>query len=429
MAEPFQGTQTSVRIIPQSAKDVAGADGSVISATSPSFKPNAPNFVDDALTGRPQPGEPVRGKQDASGDCTFTANRSSLIPMAKAHFGDGYRVRGATGCKVHEFWYGSMTLQALEVKYTNDVGSQYQQMMNCLITMMNFDLAYEDIMKGKFSFVGTHQIDPMPTTSLVTGTLADRTGPQALQYLRASVAINGTKVALMQSFSLASDRKGSSYKAMDETARAAGTLSSKPTLSGSAKLLFNDAATISNGAFDPDNVQSVLANVPQGNFFGAQFELPSVRFQLPQTSTNGLLLADQTLAYDGWGPTGGGADVAAQLRSKFFTTPTSLTGLTLIFTVTGAGAQTITFDGTETTPDLVKTKINATATGLTASVERKFGEVGGSVVLKTIAKGSGVTLTIGAGTANTALGFTDTTATPGIDGVALIMRVFSDVAA
>lgn len=427
MAEPFQGTATSVRIIPQSAKDVAGADGSVISATSPAFKPNAKNFVDDALTGRPQPGEPVRGKQDASGDCSYTANRSSLIPMAKAHFG-GYRVRGATGFKVHEFWYDTMTLQALEVKFTNDVGSLYQQMMNCLIGMMSWDLAFEDIMKGKFSFAGTHQIDPMPTTSLVTGTLTDRTGPPALQYLRAFVAVNGTKVATMQSFSIASDRKPAPYMAMDETARAAGVFTVKPTLSGNAKLLFNDA-TYTNNSFDPDNVQSIVATVPQGNFFGAQFELPSVRFQLPQIGTNGLALHDQTLAFDGWGPTGGGADVSAQLRSKFFTTPADLTGLTLIFTVTGAGAQTITFAGTETTPALVASKINATATLLLASVERKFGETGGSVVLKTIAKGSGVTLTIGAGTANTALGFTDTTATPGIDGVALVLRVFSDVAA
>lgn len=419
-----QGTNTSIRIVPESSPGVPGADGSLIGAIAPTFKPEASQFTSKDLTGRPQAREVVRGKQRSSGDTSLTANRSSILPVALAHFG-GHRVRGPAGFYVHEYWYSNMTTQAIEQDHSDL--TLFLQWLNCLVGTMTFPFASEDIMQCKFGIVGGRQVRPLPTTSLVSGTLTDRTGKSPLQYLRAYIKVAGTKVATATKLDINSNRTANVAPAMDENDYMAVAYTEVPTLGGTGMFHFTEGSLV-NGAMDPDNIQSLEAFVPQGNFFGMQVEMPNVKFQLPTVGTQGTGLHDLTLPFDASGPLGGG-DIAAQLRSKFFVTPSDLGGLTLIFTVPGAGAQTITFASGDNTPALVATKINATATLLTASVERMNGETGGSVVLKTIAKGSSTSITIGAGTANTALGFTDTTLTAGLDGQTMVLRVFTDVAA
>jgi hypothetical protein len=424
MANPAQGTFTSLRIVPYSAPDTVGTDGSLIGAIAPAFMADASQFTSKDLTGSPQAREVVRGKQKVSGDSTLTANRSSILPVALGHFG-GHRVRGSAGFYTHEYWYSTMTQQAIELSQSDK--NLYEQWLGCLFGTLTLPFASEDIMQPKFGIIGAQQVRPLASTSLVSGTLTNRTGKPPIHHLRSYLKIAGAKVASATKLDINSNRTASAFPQMDETEYMAGVITEVATCNGTGTFNFNDGSII-NGALDPENIQSLEAFANQGNFYGFQVEMPNVKLQLPKTSTQGTGLRSVSCGFDASGPLGGG-DVAAQLRSKFFVTPTDLGGLTLIFTVPGAGAQTITFASGDNTPALVATKINATATLLTASVERMYGETGGSVVLKTIAKGSGTSITIGGGTANTALGFTDLTATPGLDGQTIILRVFTDVAA
>lgn len=95
----------------------------------------------------------------------------------------------------------------------------------------------------------------------------------------------------------------------------------------------------------------------------------------------------------------------------------SLNGLTFILTVNGGGTQTVTFTAAETTPAAVVTKLAAGLTGVTIA---ESGAGSGIVAITDNTEGSGGTLLVGNGTANTVLGFangqTDTGTTSGVPG-------------
>lgn len=95
----------------------------------------------------------------------------------------------------------------------------------------------------------------------------------------------------------------------------------------------------------------------------------------------------------------------------------SLNGLTFILTVNGGSPQTVTFTSAETTPAAVITKLAAGLTGVTVA---ESGTGSGIVAITDNTSGSGGTLLVGNGTANTILGFgngqTDTGETSGVPG-------------
>src|SRR5207253_11130415 len=107
----------------------------------------------------------------------------------------------------------------------------------------------------------------------------------------------------------------------------------------------------------------------------------------------------------------------------------SLTGTTLIGSADNGANQTITFQAGDTTLDLLAARVNATATGFTASVDRQAGDAGGVLRIESSTKGTGSSIAIqAASTADTILGIDNNTHS-GLDGKSIVATVFSPLAA
>lgn len=125
-----------------------------------------------------------------------------------------------------------------------------------------------------------------------------------------------------------------------------------------------------------------------------------------------------TIDLDNAGPAPATFDAARAVRAGAGLAIVDLTGLTLIVAIDGGEQQTITFQGSDTTPALVAQRINDTLVGGSALVN------GGQVDIQSDTFGSSSSVEVVGGTALTEIGHTaGTTASPGPNDVADINAV------
>jgi uncharacterized protein YjdB len=138
----------------------------------------------------------------------------------------------------------------------------------------------------------------------------------------------------------------------------------------------------------------------------------------------------QKLEFDAFGKVGASLS-AGRAYSSYWTDATlpALNTLTLVVSPNGGANQTFTFTSSDTTMDAVAARINATATGMTASVDRQAGDTGGVLRIESNNKGANASIQVqSASTADTVLAI-DNNLHSGYDGKSIVATVFSPLAA
>lgn len=140
---------------------------------------------------------------------------------------------------------------------------------------------------------------------------------------------------------------------------------------------------------------------PRGNLEELLVEADSIRVFLAISSSN-FIEALRTEAFLRNGSVDGAAVLTGSVDLTTLTLPGDIQTLTLIISVDGAANQTVTFTTGATTAALIRDQVNAQTTGLTASLN-----VSNHLVLTNDNPGQDGSLTLGSGTANSVLGFTN----------------------
>ncbi len=142
---------------------------------------------------------------------------------------------------------------------------------------------------------------------------------------------------------------------------------------------------------------------PRGNLAELAIESQSIRGFLAMSSSN-ILEQLKTEAFLRNGSVDGASSLTGTVDLSGLTLPSAVQTLTFIITLEDGVAQTVTFTTGATTPALIRDQVNAQTTGLTASLSVSPAN---RLVLTNDNPGADGSITLGAGTANSVIGFTN----------------------
>ncbi len=420
-----QGTDESLILGFESAFKTMPASpipGSKVPVTNPQIKPNRNKFTSTALTGSPEPRPIVYGKIDIGGSFGVECNPSSLMPVCLGLFG-GHRSSGLT-LFAHEYYLSTMLPMFIEQRHT-DI-NQFLLWNGIYLGSTTWKFESEGLMDCTVNVMGAKET--RTSTTSVDGTITDRTGYDPFSYLFVAIKQGGTVIGYSQSVELTIDRKLGKAATQDQTNEQAIIFSEIAEIMGKMTALFKDGSLLDLALSGAETSLEIW--LPSTNGYGMLVEIPTVRFRPPAVNTNGTGLVTIELEFDVEAKTGV-SQLPGRVRSAYWTTATlpALTGLTLVVNPDSTGDQTFTFTSSETTMDLVAAKINATATGFTASVDRQAGDTGGVLRLQSNTKGTGPSIVVeAASTADVVLGI-DNSSHAGLDGKSILVTLLTPAAA
>jgi hypothetical protein len=394
-----------------------------VPVTAPAIRPNRNKFTSNALTGSAEPRGVKFGKQNIGGSFGLECNPASLMPACRGLFG-GWRTSGVAGLWAQEYFLG--TQPPMFSRQAHSVIGQYLLRQGFYLGSTTWSFASEGIMEATFNVMGATEV--IAAVDQVTGTITDRTGYDPFSYLLVRIKQGGAVLGYSTAVDVTIDRKLGIQNAQDQTNGPAVIFSAVAAITGKMTALFPDATLYNLAVGGNDTSLEIWCPAPGG--YGLLVEMPTIKFDMPAIITNGTGLVTQELAFDAQGKAGVSL-LPGRVRSAYFTTATlpALVGLTLIVSADGAGAQTFTFTGAETTMDAVVTKIMATATGFVASVDRQAGDTGGVLRLESSTKGLLSSINVTApSTADVLLGI-DNAVHTGLDGKSILVTLYSPLAA
>lgn len=419
MRESFvMGRETSFKTPPGSPA------GSLIPSYGPAMGLDRNKFQSDALDGDANPNAVIPGKKwvgidTGKVDCSPIA----LMDTWRSLFG-AQDTTGTSALQQHLFYLKDQESWFFEQRHT-DLG-KFPRFLGGYIGNGAHNLAPEGIMTAQFTGLAARQVNPTPSSTIVTGTLTDRTTLLPFSYLFAFIRRNGTKVGYAKVFNFAVNRQIDKDFSMDETDEVAVIFGKKATISGTIEARFENADLLddSNSAIEC----SLDFRVPAGLGSAALGFFPKCLLTPFKVVTNGTGLCTVTGGFDAYKQ---GATFSGQTRSRYWVSDGALPTLTFKIKtdVTPAGA-TFTAGSSDLTPDLLATGINAVS-GLTgiASVERLPGETGGVLVLTAPTAGAAGYVQVDATSTGAIEAGFDTVQHSGLDGKAIVCMLLNKVAA
>jgi hypothetical protein len=421
-----QGTNESLIIGDESSfKVMPGTPpGDKIPVINPSFRPSRNEFKPQSLTGNPEPRGIALGKLGVDFDFGLDANPASLQTALNCVLASR-RQYGVGPLFVNDFCLGALVSKFAQESHS-DISKHF------LSNGMYFgSIAMSIGAEGNMDAKVAGKAAKMPAAfgaSQVTGTVTDRTGFDPFSYLLVRVKSGGTIIAYSQQVDLTIDRKLGSAISQDQTNEQAVIFWEIADVMGSMLALVPDSTLLDAALVGNDT--SIEIWIPGLTGYAAMFELATIKFKPGQIQTNGTGLVQQRLDFTAQGKAGQ-SKYPGRNWSNYLTVAAfpALNTLTLVVSVDGGGNQTFTFVTGDNTPDLVVTKINATATGFLASVDRAAGDTGGVIRLESTTKGAASSIRVqSTSTAAALLGYDTNITHSGLDGKSILATVFSPLA-
>lgn len=421
-----QGTNQSLIVGPESTfKVMPGTPlGDKLPVVSPSFRPTRNKFSSKALTGSPEPRPIVLGKLGIDGEFTLDCNPASMQVVLGGVLG-ARRQYGSGAVKVADYTLGPLQPYFFQQGHS-DIG-KYLLFNGGYFGTLGLSFAAEGTMEAKVGVKAAKQTN-FSSSQITAPNTTDRTGYDPFSYQLVRVKSGATVIGYSQQLDLNIDRKLGSAVAQDGSKEQAVIFSEIAEISGSMTALFPDTTLLDQSLNDVDTSLEIWVPAPNG--YGLLIELPTIKFRPGQITTNGTGLVQQKLEFDAYGKTGTSLSPARAFSSYFTdaTMPAGLSGTTLIVSANGGAAQTFTFQAGDTTMDAIAARINATATGMTASVDRQAGDTGGVLRIESSTRGANSSIAVQAGsTADTLLGV-DNNSHSGYDGKSIIATIWSPLA-
>lgn len=416
-----QGTSESLIFGPEASFKTMPAtpNGDKLPVVSPSFRPTRNKFSSKSLTGSPEPRSIVLGKLSIDGEFTLDCNPASMQAVLKGVFGSS-RQYGVGPTYVADYYLGPLQPYFFQQGHA-DIG-KYLLFNGGYFGTLGLSIGTEGTMEAKVGIKAAKQTNY--STSQVTGTVTDRTGYEPFSYQLARIRQGGTVIGYSQQVDLNIDRKLGNAASQDGSNEQAVIFSEIAEISGSLTALFPDTTLLDAALAGAETSLEIW--LPSANGSGVLFDMATIRFRPGQVTTNGTGLVQQKLEFDVYGKAGA-SRYPARAWSTYFQDASlpSLTGTTLIVSADGGANQTITFQAGDNTLDLLAARVNATATGFTAAVDRQAGDAGGVLRLESSSRGTGSSIAIqGTSTADTLLGI-DNNSHSGLDGKSIVATVFS----
>ncbi|MCU1350215.1 MAG: hypothetical protein JWO56_3245 [Acidobacteria bacterium] len=411
------GPETSFKTMP------ATPNGDKLPVVGPSFRPTRNKFSSKSLTGSPEPRSIILGKLSIDGEFTLDCNPASMQAVLAGVFGSK-RQYGVGPTYVADYYLGPLQPYFFQQGHS-DIG-KYLLFNGGYFGTLGLSIATEGTMEAKVGIKAAKQTNY--SSSQVTGTVTDRTGYEPFSYQLVRIKQGGTVIGYSQQLDLNIDRKLGNAASQDGSNEQAVIFSEIAEISGSLTALFPDTTLLDAALGGAETSLEIW--LPSNNGSGVLFEMATIRFRPGQITTNGTGLVQQKLEFDVYGKAGA-SRYAARSWSSYFADASlpTLTGTTLIVSADGGANQTITFQAGDNTLDLLATRINTTATGFTASVDRHAGDAGGVLRLESSTKGTGSSIAVQASsTADTLLGI-DNNSHTGLDGKSIVATVYSPLAA
>jgi hypothetical protein len=419
-----QGTSESVLIGLESSYNTL--PGSVtaekIPVTNPSIQPGRNKFTAQALTGVPEPRPVVFGKVGDDGDLGIECNPASLCTGLRGLY-TAPVVGGTAALYNLQYVFGAQSYHFIEERHS-DI-TQFVLYNGVLFHGANFQFGAEGLMESRFRVMASGKQTYSGSTA-VNSTITDRTGYDPFSYLLCRIKQGGNVIGYSQSVELNVDRKPGNAVAQDQSTYRAAVFTEIPEVSGKMTALFQDAV-LANIAMSGTETSLEIWVPTLGNGYAILCEMPTVRFRPPQKRTQGTGIVQIELEFDVYGKAGT-SKIAGKTWGQYLAVAgfPALNTLTLVISPDGGGNQTFTMTASENTPDAVVTKINATATGFLASVDRASGDTGGVLRLQSTTTGSASSVRVqSSSTAAVSLGFDTNVTHTGYDGKSMLWTIFS----
>lgn len=330
------------------------------------LNPNVPDFTDDAMDGTSEPREWVAGKFGADGSFGITGSRESMGPLMKATFGLPVTY-GSTGSYDHYFQLSSSLAPSFFFEQGHSDVTEYHVWLGNQISSWRQACTFQGLFQPDFGVIGL-SMTPFGA-SQITGTITDRTGSRALNYITATVEEGGATIAYLKTVNWNLDLHLERLGAMDGT-RYGYVIARNALASLGVDLTahFLDSSLVTKGINGTET--SIVLKAPAvetGHGFKAW--LPTGKYKPFGINASGAASLEQR--FSGMFYRNSAALVAAETMSKGFTTVTVVNSSNdaLVIIPDGGSPQSFDLVTGSNTPKSVADLVNATATGFTAFVE------------------------------------------------------------
>lgn len=401
-------------------------NGWKIPASAPTITPDRPAFKPTSSTGNPNPRPVQLGKQTVRVSYNLECNPASVIPSFKGFFG-GEDIIGGIGVAApvypHRFHLSTLAAWYFEEQHPDLASPLYRLASGLKHGSVTLKFAQQGFMEATFNGSSLATVDA--GTTAASGTVIDTTGYEPFNYIDIVFKKNGTIIGYAQTEEFTIDRKLMDALAQDQTHGVAAIGSNEADFSGKITALLVDNVLPSDAAAGLEGSMEIW--MPHQTGYGMLVEIPAMKLRPAVISGTGFKQIDTM--FDAYGRTGVG--IPGRVWSGYWTTTTlpSLSGLTLIVSGDAGANETFTFAGGDTTLDLAATKINATAIRVRAVVDRVTGASDGILRIESLTKGPASSVQVqAASTADALLGF-DNNLHSGLTGEAIVITVFSPLAA
>jgi hypothetical protein len=402
-----QGMSQSAFIIPETAAKTLPAGGSItadkVAIVAPNWRPVRNKFKSSALTGTPEPRNVIPGKMGAEWDCRIECNPSSLDPWLTKLMGT--RQNNGTASLYHKRYnLGTLPSFAWEERHTDLAGNKFFQFKGSYLGSGQFSFQPEGNMEASVSGKAL-RVSPSAAATLIDSTITDRTTLTPFSHLYGRVKRNGVTIGVVKVATLDIQRALGWDTSQDETAEMALAFSEVATVTGNLTIQFADAQfyddAINGTAVALEFYVPYTVGASTSPVSGQAFKviLPNCYLEPFSRKSNGTGLVTLEGGFEAQP-----GNTAAVVASKYFSS-LALNGLTLTISKDGGGAVTVTFLAADDTPDEAVTRINATALGSVARVERTAGDLGGVVLIESPTLGAGGSIQVTGGTAAALMGY------------------------
>ena len=330
------------------------------------LNPNVPDFADDAMDGTSEPREWVAGKFGADGSFSVTGSRESYGPLMKATFGVPVTY-GATGWYDHYFQLGSTMASSFYFEQDHADVTEYHLWLGNQISSWRQNCTFQGLFKGEFGVIGLSMVPY--GASQITGTITDRTGSRALNYITATVKEGGSTVAFIKTINWNLDLHLERLGSMDGTRYGyAIARSALASLNVDLTAHFLDSSLVTKGINGTETSLEVFAPAVELGH-GVKTWLPTGKYKPFGINASGAGTLEQR--FNGMFYKNSSSLVAAEVLTKGFTsvTVTNATDDTLVLAFDGGGDETFDLTTGANTPAQIAALINATIIGGAAFVE------------------------------------------------------------
>ena len=420
----LMGFETIPGVLPGSA----AADK--LPVTSLQLAPNVQSYEDKAMTGNGAAREVVYGKPGADGSFAITCSRESLNAPMKAFFGTITNF-GVAGWYDHYLTFSAGSLQPsffIEERFSDADTPEWILYLGNKISQWQGNVDPEGLMEATFTAMGlaTQEF----TSEQVTGTITDRTGSRAFDYIPTVLIEGGGAFGYGSNLKWTADRKLARKSAIDSQRRAlfvAPTATRKITVNLTA--YFPNNALLTKALNSTETSLSCLVPAPESGH-GLKVIWPCGKYKPFGPKSQGQDVVMQDIESDFYSR-GVAANVPGEALSKFFTSVVITGGTNDSFKVKVDGGAPVVITliaGTRTFAQILS-QVNAALTGGSAVGEFLTYDSAGAVtggrmrMVSSATTGSASSIQVdSSGTAQATLGY-DTVVHVGFDAVDMMVRL------